>query len=180
MGRAPDGIHGERVFQRHALAGVSAVEPITVIAGKNPYHLLASAPELAFDRVIEAAHEMREVLLLCGLEAFMSSPPSRARRKVHLYGQRRKPLHLRLPKIFIDYLRNDRTATAVAPWSTRAREGAPVAIPMFWKEVREGLDPAAFTIAKVKSILKRADPWKDLASSAASLDAATKKLAQLG
>ena len=79
-------------------------------------------------------------------------------------------------KIFLDYLRNDRMATAVGPWSVRAREGATIATPVAWKDLRKGFDPSGFTIKTALALLKRADPWKDLAASAISLESARKKL----
>jgi bifunctional non-homologous end joining protein LigD len=82
----------------------------------------------------------------------------------------------RAGKILIDYLRNDRSSTAVAPWSPRARPHAPVATPLTWGQLRKGLDPLDFTLRNARALLKRADPWKDLAKSASSLDAAMKKL----
>ena len=62
-------------------------------------------------------------------------------------------------RIFLDWLRNERGSTAIAPYSTRARAGAPVAMPVSWKELR-GLDSAgAFGIEEALRRLARPDPW---------------------
>src|SRR5437764_5225083 len=67
-------------------------------------------------------------------------------------------------RILIDYLRNDPTSTAIAPYSTRSRDGAPVATPLAWEELNEKLDPKAFNEKTVPGRLKalRADPWTDI------------------
>lgn len=67
-------------------------------------------------------------------------------------------------RIFIDYLRNNREASAVAPYSTRSRPGAPVATPIAWEELSPDLRPNGYTVenlGKRLSSLKK-DPWADL------------------
>lgn len=67
-------------------------------------------------------------------------------------------------KIFIDYLRNDRGATAIASYSTRARPGAPVATPLRWEELARLPKPDHYTIDNLRARMKRirTDPWEDM------------------
>lgn len=63
-------------------------------------------------------------------------------------------------RIFIDYLRNGEGATAIAPWSPRAREGAPVAVPISWNEVTSKLKPDAFSLDEALERAARSrEPW---------------------
>ena len=83
-------------------------------------------------------------------------------------------------RIFLDYLRNDRTATAVAPLSPRARPGAPVSMPIGWPQVRGGLDPARFTLESAQALIAKAKPWQDYCEAERPLEAAIRKLTARG
>jgi bifunctional non-homologous end joining protein LigD len=79
-------------------------------------------------------------------------------------------------RIFLDYLRNDRMSTAVAPLSPRGRPGAPVSMPLNWGQVRDGLDPARFTIANAWDLLRKSKAWRDYGASQRPLGPAVRKL----
>ncbi|MGD9632412.1 MAG: DNA ligase D [Pirellulales bacterium] len=76
-------------------------------------------------------------------------------------------------KIFVDYLRNQRGATAIASYSTRSRPGATVATPLAWRELTAKLDPRKLTVATIPSRLKklRTDPWAEFFNTRQSLTA---------
>jgi len=62
----------------------------------------------------------------------------------------------RTGRIFLDYLRNQRGSTAVLPYSARAREGAPVAVPIAWSELKDMKDAHPFDIGDAKTLIERA------------------------
>ena len=155
---------------------------------------------LAFGEVIKAAKELRAFLKDLGLVSFLKTtggkglhivvPIARryawpdvktfAKRVGELMTRKSPERYLtriaiaeRRGKIFIDYLRNDPTSTAVGPYSTRAREGAPVATPLAWEELTAKLDPKAFDISTVPKRLARlkSDPWEGIAKLAQKLPA---------
>ncbi|HEY4191740.1 MAG TPA: ATP-dependent DNA ligase, partial [Mesorhizobium sp.] len=77
----------------------------------------------------------------------------------------------RTGKIFIDYLRNGKGSTTVAPYSSRAKKGATVSMPIMWQEVHDGIAPNAFPIGDETTLRRfaQADPWKDFLASAKPL-----------
>ena len=79
-------------------------------------------------------------------------------------------------RIFLDYLRNDRTSTAVAAWSPRGRSGAPVAVPLPWSALRGDLKPGGQKLAALLDGKKPADQWKDFAKAGVPLAKAIRAL----
>jgi bifunctional non-homologous end joining protein LigD len=74
-------------------------------------------------------------------------------------------------KVYIDYLRNQRGATAIASYSTRARNGAPVATPIAWEELSARTRPDMYNIKNLPKRLSklRRDPWKGFFSARQSI-----------
>jgi bifunctional non-homologous end joining protein LigD len=79
-------------------------------------------------------------------------------------------------KILIDYLRNQRGMTAVAAYSTRARPGASVSMPLAWEELTSEIGPAYFTTRNAPARLSSsADPWADFRAASAPIEEERKK-----
>jgi bifunctional non-homologous end joining protein LigD len=68
-------------------------------------------------------------------------------------------------KIFVDYLRNNRSATAIACWSPRARPGAPIAVPVSWAFLKKQRRLPLFTMRRLKAALRHMDDWQDFEAS---------------
>ncbi len=169
---------------------------------------LDPAPELAWKQVIESARQVREFLAELDLQCFLKTtggkglhlvipiarrldwdPAKAFCRKVAEALAQAAPDQFtsnmakaaRTNKIFVDYLRNDRGATAVVPYSTRSRPGAPVSMPIAWDELTPELHADSFNIHNaLRRLTKlRADPWAEFFTTKQSLPAAVKKLDRL-
>jgi bifunctional non-homologous end joining protein LigD len=80
-------------------------------------------------------------------------------------------------RILLDYLRNSEGATAVEAYSTRARPGAPVAVPIEWSELDDGVRADSYTVETLPARLAslERDPWAELGATKQSLTAAMKR-----
>ncbi len=156
-----------------------------------------------WETVIEAAHEVHERLLRAGLQSFVKTSggkglhvcaplkPAEGWEGVKAFAKgvadsmsADSPERFvgtvtkskRRGKILVDYLRNGRGSTAVAAYSTRARPGAAVSMPLDWSELSSAIGPAYFTIMNAPTRLATlgADPWEDFWKAAAVLADRTK------
>lgn len=82
-------------------------------------------------------------------------------------------------RLFVDTLRNAYAQTAVAPYSLRARPGAPVAMPLPWDALHDNIGPQPVTIANIDSWLDRKDPWEGMGRHRQDLESRCKQLEQL-
>ena len=80
-------------------------------------------------------------------------------------------------RIYVDVLRNQRTATFIAPFSTRAKPGAPVSAPIFWEELEEGVRSDQFNTASMPRRLRslKEDPWAQIDRLRQGITAAAKR-----
>ena len=163
----PDvGLPWERVTEaaievREALLGIGLESFAKTTGGKGLHVVVPLAPKLDWDAIKEFAKWVADRFVKTYPERFTSNMAKRAR----------------TGRIFIDYLRNGRGATAIAPYSARARDGATVATPLFWEEVEKGVKPDAFTVATVPARLRKikADPWAEMPKLRQSIGAGVRR-----
>ena len=167
---------------------------------------LDPAPDVAFSDVVAAAKAMKVRLEAIGLASFCKTTGGKGLHVVTPLAASKKPVSwdeakqfardvciamerdapqkfltkmskaARTGRIFLDYLRNDRLSTAVAPLSPRARPHAPVSMPLTWAQVRADLDPLRYTVRSVPGLLGTSKAWAGYDAAATPIVEAIKRL----
>ncbi|AMU96609.1 DNA ligase [Sphingopyxis terrae subsp. terrae NBRC 15098] len=128
-------------FRFRAILTSLGLQSFPMLTGGKGVHVIAPlVPRADWDEVKDFARRLALAAAQADPDKFTAALP-KAKRK---------------GKIFIDYLRNQRGATAVMPYSARAREGAPVAAPLTWKEMATIDKPSHFHVTDTAILLKRA------------------------
>jgi bifunctional non-homologous end joining protein LigD len=124
---------------------------VKTTGGKGLHVVSPLEPDVEWDELKNFAHGIARAMEADSPSKFVSTMAKKARGG----------------KIFIDYLRNGRGATAVAPYSTRARPGAPISTPVRWEELGPELTAARFNAGNIGRRLAalKFDPWEGFFST---------------
>jgi bifunctional non-homologous end joining protein LigD len=161
-----EGLPWERVTEaamdvRDALAGIGLISFAKTTGGKGLHVVIPLTPKLGWDEIKAFAKWVADSLVTQRPQDFTANMAKRARRG----------------RIYIDYLRNGRGATAVGAYSPRARPGAPVSTPVSWAEIEQGVRPDEFTVETVPQRLPAlpSDPWAEIGKIRQTISAAVRR-----
>jgi bifunctional non-homologous end joining protein LigD len=146
---------------RDALAGIGLKSFAKTTGGKGLHVVVPLTPKLDWDQVKAFAKWLADSFVAQRLGDFTANMAKRAR-----HG-----------RIYIDYLRNGRGATAVGAYVPRSRPGAPVSTPVSWEEVERGVRAAEFTVETVPQRLATlpTDPWAEIGKIRQTVSAAVRR-----
>ena len=146
---------------REALLAIGLQSFAKTTGGKGLHVVVPLQPKLGWDAAKGFTKWVADQIVGQSPEGFTANQAKRARRG----------------RIYIDYLRNSRGATAIGAYSPRARPGAPVSTPLFWEEVEKGVRPESFTVATVPQRLAalKTDPWAEIGKLRQSIGAAVRR-----
>jgi bifunctional non-homologous end joining protein LigD len=146
---------------RDALRAIGLESFAKTTGGKGLHVVVPLQPRLGWDEVKAFTKWVADSFVAQSPERFTANQAKRAR-----HG-----------RIYIDYLRNSRGATAIGAYSPRARPGATVSTPLFWEEVENGVRPDGFTVTTVPERLAglKTDPWAEIGKLRQSISAAVRR-----
>ncbi|MGC2524148.1 MAG: non-homologous end-joining DNA ligase, partial [Stellaceae bacterium] len=150
---------------REMLTGLGLQSFAKTTGGKGLHVVVPLTPKLGWDEVKGFTKAVADDLAARHPDRYTANQLKRARKG----------------RIYVDYLRNARGATAVGAYSTRARPGATVSTPLSWSEVEAGTRPEGFTLATVPARLASltSDPWAEIGKLRQSIAAAARRKLRL-
>ncbi len=161
-----EGLPWERVTEaaleiRDVLTGLGLQSFVKTTGGKGLHVVAPITPRLGWEEVKNFTKAVAEDLAAHQPQRYTANQSKRARRG----------------RIYIDFLRNARGATAVGAYSSRARPGATVSTPLFWNEIEAGTRPEGFAVATLPSrlALLESDPWAEIGKLRRSITAAARR-----
>lgn len=142
---------------RDTLTGVGLVSFVKSTGGKGLHVVVPMAPTLDWEKSLALSRAISELVVQQRPKLYTTNLPKAGREN----------------KILIDYLRNHRGSTSVAAFSTRARAGGTVSVPLAWDELEPKLAPASFNVKTVPHRLATLgqDPWADYGKTRQRLSA---------
>ena len=166
-----EGLPWERVTEaaidiREALQGIGLESFAKTTGGKGLHVVIPLTPKLGWDEVKAFAKWLADSFVAQRPEDFTANMAKKARQG----------------RIYIDYLRNGRGATAVGAYVPRGRPGASVSTPLFWEEVEQGVRAEDFTVETVPPRLAAlsADPWAEIGKIRQSISAKVRRQVGIG
>ncbi len=141
---------------KKVLEGHGLIPFLKLSGGKGVHIHVPIVAEYSWDEVHEYSAAIAAEMEKRNPDTFTANPLKKERRG----------------KLYLDYVRNSRGVSFVAPYSTRAREGAPIALPIHWSELSVKLKPNEFTVSNIANRLRKStdDPWAKFFESARMLD----------
>ncbi len=150
-----DAVRSAALEIRSRLEELSLPTFVKTSGGKGYHVVIPLKPDADWRAVKGFAHDFARAMEQAAPERYTATLSKKAR----------------TGKIFIDYLRNGKGSTTVAPYSSRAKKGATVSMPVTWQEVRDGMPPNAFPLGDATTLerVRGEDPWKDFFAAARPL-----------
>jgi bifunctional non-homologous end joining protein LigD len=147
---------------RERLSALGLESFVKTTGGKGLHVLVPLTPKAGWEEVKAFTRNLSESMEADSPQRYISKATKKARSGL----------------IYIDYLRNGRGATAIAAYSTRARPGAPVSVPLAWDELSPAIKPNHFAVDNLPARLERMrkDPWAALSQTKQMLPAPKKPI----
>jgi bifunctional non-homologous end joining protein LigD len=155
-----EGLDGEQVVNaaldvKKHLGDLGLPALLKTSGGKGFHVVVPLKPKARWEEVKTFAHDFANAMTQSAPDRYTATLAKKARKG----------------RVFIDYLRNGRGSTTVAPFSPRANEEAAISMPVEWKLLETGVQPKSFTINSdaLRDILSGTDPWQDFSQIAKPL-----------